>query len=133
MQSPKLILSLLFAFLVQNHSFGQTSPKYAAMVGGKESGQIKRGEFLAQQGVGGMRFIAGNHWERIPIDSFSIVVLRDTSIILQLKNIGQVFTDNSKNELKKLMASDRVLIYNIHGRDYGNKSVSIRPVELIIE
>lgn len=133
MQIFKSILLLIIAFKMHNYSFAQALPKYAAMVGSKESGYIKRGEFLAQQGIGGMRFIGGNHWERIPIDSFSIVVIRDTAIVIQLSNIGQTFTDYSKAQLKKLMVDDRVLIYNIHGRDYGEKPVFIRPVELIIE
>jgi len=133
MQSPKLILSLLIAFLIHSQAFGQSMPKYAAMVGGKESGQIRRGEFLAQQGVGGMRYIAGNHWERIPIDSFCIVIMRDTAAIAQIKNKGQIFTFDSKAQLSKLAVNDRVLIYDIYGRDYDGKTVFIRPIELIIE
>jgi hypothetical protein len=108
-------------------------PKYAAMIGGKESGQIKRGELLAQQGVGGMRYIAGNNWERIPVDSFCIVVMRDTVVLAQIKNKGQNFTSDTKAQLSNLAVNDRVLIYYIYGRDYGDKTVFIRPIELIIE
>jgi hypothetical protein len=133
MPSLKLLVLIAFAHLMHNDSFGQAFPKYAAMVGPKESGQMIRGEFLAQQGVIGLRFIKGNHWEPIPIDSFSIVVIRDTAIVMQLKNIGQTFTDYSKAQLKKVMVYDRILIYNIHGRDYGDKPVFLRPVELVIE
>ena len=103
------------------------------MVGGKESGQIRRGEFLAQQGVGGMRYIAGNHWENIPIDSFSIVIIRDTVVIAQVKNKGQIFASDTRAQLNKMTANDRVLIYDVFGRDYDGKTVFVRPVELIIE
>lgn len=108
-------------------------PKCAAMVGGKESGKIRRGEFLAQQGVGGMRYIAGNHWERIPIDSFSIVIIRDTVVIAQIKNKGQIFTSEAKAQMDKIAVNDRVLIYDIYGRAYGDKTVFVRPIELIIK
>jgi hypothetical protein len=108
-------------------------PKYAAMVGGKESGQIRRAEFLAQQGVAGMRYSAGNHWERIPIDSFSIIIIRDSVVIAQIKNKGQTFISNTKDQISKLFVNDRILIYNIYGRDYGDKVVFVRPIEFIIE
>ena len=133
MQLLKLILALVFAALMHIDSFGQAMPKYAAMVGQRESGKIVRGEFLAQQGVGGMRLIRGNHWESIPIDSFSIIIIRDTIVVMQFKNIGQTFSDFSKAQLKQLMVNDRVLIFNIHGRDYGDKPVFLRPLELVIE
>jgi hypothetical protein len=133
MQSHKLILSLMLAFLSYRQVFGQSMPKYAAMVGGNASGQIRRDEFLAQQGVGGMRYIAGNHWEHIPIDSFFIIIIRDTAVIAQIKNKGQIFTPNAKAQLSKLLVNDRVLIYNMYGRDYGDKVVSVRPIEFIIE
>lgn len=133
MRSQKLIISFLLLATMHTTSFGQSFPKYAAMVGGKESGPIKRGEFIAQQGVRGIRFFKGNHWEPIIVDSFSLMILRDTTVILQIKNRGQIFTENVKTELKKLMANDRVIIYSIYSRDYGNKLVFIRPVEFIIE
>jgi hypothetical protein len=113
--------------------FGQSFPKYAANVGGRESGQITKGAFLAQQGVGGTRFIADHHWESIPIDSFSIVVLRDTLTILHRRIKGQLFSDDLKTTLKALTTNDKILIYNIYGRDYGDKVVYMRPLELTIE
>ena len=39
----------------------------------------------------------------------------------------------SRAQLKQLMVNDRVLIYKIHGRDYGDKPVFLRPLELVIE
>jgi hypothetical protein len=83
----KIFSFILFLALAKTNLSAQSFPKCAAMVGGKESGAIKRGEFLAQQGVGGMRHFANNHWEPIVIDSFAIIVLRGTSIILHRKNL----------------------------------------------
>jgi hypothetical protein len=80
-----------------------------------------------------MRNIVGNHWEHILIDSFCTVIMRDKAAIAQIKNMGQIFTTDTKAQMSKLAVNDRVLIYNIYGRDYGDKTIFIRPVGLIIE
>lgn len=80
-----------------------------------------------------MRYIAGNHWEPMPVDSFCIVIIRDTLAIARIKNKGQFFTSDAKAQMSKLAVKDRVLIYDIYGRDFGGKTVFIRPIELIIE
>lgn len=102
------------------------------MVGGKKGGQITRNEFLAQQGVGGMRYIAEGHWEPIPIDSFCILIVRDTTVIARIKNKGQIFTSEAKAHFSKLAVNDRILIYDVYGRDYGDKTVAAVSIELVI-
>jgi hypothetical protein len=54
-------------------------------------------------------------------------------VIAQIKNKGQTFISNAKDQISKLFVNDRVLIYNIYGRDYGDKVVFVRPIEFIIE
>jgi hypothetical protein len=80
-----------------------------------------------------MRFIANNHWEHIPIDSFTIILVRNTITILHKKIVGQLFSENLKAELRSVTTNDKIIIYNIFGRDYGDKIVSIRPLEFTIE
>jgi|GEM_PF-4407988 len=128
----KFFFCLLVLFL-QFNLFGQSFPKYAATFGGKESGLIKRGEFLAQNGIGGMRWIGGNHWERIPIDSFSIIIIRDSVTLVNKKIKGQVFTEDLRQIPTGLTSNDRVIFYGIYAKNYNNQQVLIRPIELIIE
>ncbi|MGQ0739204.1 MAG: hypothetical protein ACT4OJ_09115, partial [Bacteroidota bacterium] len=123
----------LFILFLQFNLSGQSFPKYAATVGGKESGLIKRGEFLAQTDIGGIRWIGGNHWERIPIDSFSIIIIRDSVTILNQKIKGQIFTGDLRQKFTELRINDRVIFYGIYASNYNNQQVFIRPVELIIE
>ena len=86
MTSTIKIFILFLALFSVNSMFAQSIPKYAALVGVKGSGTIKKGEFLAQQGVVGMRRITIYHWEPVTVDSFYIIILRDTSQIIFFKN-----------------------------------------------
>jgi hypothetical protein len=132
MSFNSLLLTFLLAVSVGN-VFAQSIPKFGAEVGVKEGGTIAKGEFLAQQGVRGLRHISNSHWESIPIDSFNIVALRDTVMIFCKKINGQLFTDDLRSELKSLKSKDKIIIYDIFGKDYGEKVVSIRPLEFRLE
>ena len=77
--------------------------------------------------------MAGNHWESIAIDSFCVVIIRNTEIVTQINNKGQIFTPSTKAQMSKVAANDRVIIYAIYGRDYGDKKVFVPPAELVIE
>jgi hypothetical protein len=133
MHTSKFIWIFFVVFLLHNRSLGQSLPKYTATVGGKESGKVKRGEFLVQQGIGGFKYISENHWSPIIIDSFSILVMRDAVVIEQIKNASQAFSANTLARLSKIAVDDRVLIYNICGKDYGNEIIFLRPIELVIK
>jgi hypothetical protein len=109
------------------------NPNYVAQVGMDGSGKIARGQFLAQQGVRGLRRLTQSHWESIPIDSFSLLIIRDTSILFQHRNHGNFFDAQLTEALKVLEPNDRVLIFNIYGRDYGDKLVQLPPLEYKIE
>ena len=129
----KISFTLIVLVLLHTQMQGQGIPKYTAIVGGQEGGSIARGAFLAQQGVGGMRFLAGNHWEPIRIDSFSIVVQRDTAIVFKNKVIGQIFDTKLKERMKEIIKGDRIIICNIYGHGPENIPIFIRPIEFIIE
>ena len=128
-------MSLLVALYITftGEVFGQMNPKYVALVGGIGSGYIKRGQFLAEQGVMGMRKISAHHWEPIPVDSFTLMILRDTSTLHLYRNVGNHFEPSLKLLLKGLKINDNILIFNIHARDYGNKKVYLSPLEYKIE
>ena len=70
----------------------QMNAKYAAQVGGIWSGPIKRGAFLAQPGVGAYQKITEGHWQRISVDSFTLLVFRDSTTMFSFKNKGNLFT-----------------------------------------
>jgi hypothetical protein len=80
-----------------------------------------------------MRRINNNHWEPITVDSFDIIILRDTSQILFFRNKGNKFEETLRTQLKSLMINDRVLIFDIYTKDYPGISVYLNPLEYKIE
>ena len=109
------------------------NPKYVAQVGGIGSGKMTRGQFLAQEGVGGRRRMTQDHWEPIVIESFSLIIIRDTVILVQYKNHGNFFEANLRKAMTALKPRDLVLIFNIYARDYGDKIVQPPPLQYEIE
>jgi len=128
-----LSLSLLLAFSSFQQGLGQSLPGYVAMIGGREGGPINREAFLAQQGIAAMRYISGNHWEPIPVDSFSLVIIRNAAVLTRVHNKGQLFTAGTRAQLRHLTSHDKVLIHSIYGRGLDNITVFIKPLEFIIE
>jgi hypothetical protein len=109
------------------------NPQYVAQVGGLSSCSMKRGQFLVQQGVAGKIRINSTHWEPIPVDSFALVVIRDTTVILNHHNIGNHFDSHLISELQKLNINDRVLIFSIYAHDYTKTKIYLAPLEFRIE
>ena len=125
----------IFLFTVSfNQSFGQIiNPTHVAYIGGIENGPVKRGFFLAQQGVGAMRKITMEHWEHITVDSFSVIIKRDTSVIYQYRNKGNLFEKDLQAIFKNLRNNDTVLIFDINATDLDRKHIYISPLEYKIE
>jgi hypothetical protein len=90
-------------------------PLPKASMAGLEGGIIKKGAFLAQQGISGSWFVGGNHWENCTIESFNLLVLQGDKILSNIHNEGNYFTDETKVALKILEHGDKVLISNIKG------------------
>jgi len=109
------------------------NPKYVAEVGAVRNSRITRGEFLVQMGVSGQRRITQHHWEPIVIDSFTLIVIRDTVVLVQYKNHGDFFEANLRKAMTALKTNDLVLIFNIYGRDVGDKLVQPPPLQYEIE
>ncbi len=135
MSSIAKISIFLFLFTISCYqSFGQIiNPTHLAYIGGIESGSVRRGFFLAQEGVGAMRKITAEHWEHITVDSFSVIIKRDISVAYQYKNKGNLFEEGLQTIFKDLRVNDIVLIFNINATDLDRKSVYLSPLEYKIE
>jgi hypothetical protein len=107
-------------------------PLPKAYIAGLEGGIIKKGLFLAQQGVGAMYFIAGNHWESCKIESFNFMVLKDNKVVTDIHNEGNYFIDDMKLALQKLERGDKVLISNIKGCS-AQGGGDLKALEFIID
>jgi hypothetical protein len=129
----KAFLTGFIVLLIHTFAFGQYRPKYLANVGGNLHGPVRLKAFQVQQGVGAERFVGGNEWQTIRVDSFRVTILRGDSTILNYFNIGNTFTELLKTYFGKITAGDRVLIYDIWALDYGQKKVYLPPLEYLMQ
>lgn len=124
-----LLIFLTFMFVAR----GQYKPKYFASVGGKVSGTVDHRTFIAQQGVNAERYIAGNHWEPITVDSFHVIILRDNSTLFTAQNKGNRFSPYVMKGIADTKPGDRILIFNVWATDLGNKKISLQPLEFLFQ
>jgi hypothetical protein len=103
-------------------------PKSEAWVGGRVSGYFTKIVFQNQDSINADRFCSGVRKET-QIDSFSIIIIRDTSIIFRLKNIGSKFENSLKSVIKEAKVNDKVLFFDIWGTDYDKNRVHLDPLE----
>jgi len=69
---------------------------------------------------------------RMPtITEFSIMVIRDNQQIFNIQNVGQEFSENTKEVFKKLVPTDILVFYSIKYVYFG-KTGKLEPVELRI-
>jgi len=116
-----------------NQASAQMNPQYVAQVGGEWSGLMKKGLFLAQSGVRAYRKMNSSHWEPLTVDSFTVSVFRDTSLVFTFKNIGNIFSEDLKVHFKTMIPGDNVVIFDIYSTDAGNKKLFLQPLEYLIE
>jgi len=130
-KSYSICFSLL---LLCNYATGQMNVKYAARVGGEWSGPIEKGYFLAQTGVGASQKITVDHWESISVDSFTLTVFRDTSVLFIFKNVGNVFHKDLVILLKEMIPGDKILIFDIYVMNLSReKKLLLQPLEYLIQ
>lgn len=103
-------------------------PKSDAWVGGRLSGDFVKAVFQNQDHINADRFCSGIKRET-RIDSFQVVVIRDTTLIFKSKNISQVFNADFKNFIKSVQPNDKILFYSIRGTDYDGANVYLNPLE----
>ena len=124
-----LLRNLFFgAILFLSCTANSQCPKSEAWVGGRLSGDFHILVFQNQDRLNADRFCSGIRRETI-IDSFNILIIRDTSIVFRSKNIGPVFNSNFMAFTKKLVPNDKVVFYSIWGTDYDATKVYLDPLE----
>jgi hypothetical protein len=128
----KVIFILIVFTLSHSITFGQYRLKYVANVGGQFNGVVKLKAFQVQQGVGAERYLGGNHWEPISVDSFRISVLRGDSVVMSTSNKGRDFTQQVRAVLASLSIGDRVLIFDIWASDFDKRKVYLSPLEYVM-
>lgn len=132
-QFSKILLIVFCKIILHDHVSGQMNPTYAATVAGEYSGEMKKGLFLAQTGVGASQKISSFHWERIAVDSFIVSVFRDTSTLFTFKNVGNIFHKKIKTLFQEIIPGDRVLIFDIYATNLVGTKVFLQPLEYLLK
>ena len=128
------IFFILVALFKVNPVNSQTiRPTVLAAVGGKSSDSVSKNQISLQEGVSGHWKVTEDHWEKMIIDSFSLMILRDTMIIFKHRNFGNRFDQKIKTALGNLAKGDRVLLFNIYGNDPNRNKIFLSPLEYVIK
>ncbi|MFT3911658.1 MAG: hypothetical protein QM737_19705 [Ferruginibacter sp.] len=115
-------------------------PDFEAYVGTRSSGSYYRPLFILQDSIN--VFINYHNlsekkgslkYRIINIDSFSILVLRNDSVIFRSKNKGYIFESGLKNIVSKALVGDRVIIYDINAMDYDGTKIQLNPLEYLVD
>ncbi|WP_153800782.1 hypothetical protein [Foetidibacter luteolus] len=120
-----LFFTIFFAFSFKGKS---QCPKSDAWVGGRLSGDFVKVVFQNQNHINADRFCSGIKRET-RIDSFQVMIIRDTTLIFKCKNISQAFNADFKNFIKSVELNDKILFYSIWGTDYDGAKVYLNPLE----
>lgn len=104
-----------------------------ARLGNIKSRSVPKKVFTAQEGVTAYIRINTSHWEPTILNSFSIIVLRDSSVVFQHKNDGKRFNSRVKAAFQELQSNDTVLIFNIQTQLPDGKTMILDPLEFKIE
>ncbi len=103
-------------------------------IGGISKGTIKKGFLMAQQGVGASVLMTSyGHKEHIQVDSFTIVIFRNKSIIFSNDNIGNIFNHSITTAFESLQTGDKITITNIKATTVTSTTLSLRPIEFDIQ
>ncbi|HEY4876753.1 MAG TPA: hypothetical protein VIH86_14335 [Puia sp.] len=123
----KNIFRVLVVLLLSTKANSQC-PKSDAWIGGRLSGDFTKIVFQNQDHINADRFCSGINRET-SIDSFYVMIIRDTTIIFKFKNIGQMFKNDLKNVIKTVEVYDKILFYDIWGTDYDGTKIFLNPLE----
>ncbi len=103
-------------------------------IGGLNKGLIKKGFLLAQQGVGASFLVTSyGHREHITVDSFTVMIFRNNSIIFHSNNNGNIFNQSIKTAFQSLQSGDKITITNIKATIPTSPNLLLRPLEFEIE
>jgi hypothetical protein len=107
-------------------------PKPTAQVGPYESGSnVPKGGFCAQQGLAAL---APNGFGDLTfkVVSFSLIIMRDSSIQLSTRIIGNYFTTKIYEACKAMQPGSVVLITNILAIGPERRDIKLEPLEYLI-
>lgn len=119
---------LIIAFLALPFKGKAQCPKSDAWVGGRLSGDFVKIVFQNQDQINADRFCSGVKRET-RIDSFQVLIMRDTTIIFKIKNVSQRFNGDFKNFIKSVEVKDKIIFYDIWGTDYDGAKIYLDPLE----
>lgn len=104
-----------------------------ASLAGLKGGTIMKGNLKAQQGIGASFYVAGNHWESCTVTSYHVVILRDTKIIFDHFNNGNIFNSEVVQGFDKLAKGDKVCFLNISGCENQEGNGNLKNLEFVID
>lgn len=81
-----------------------------------------------QEGVIAFSKINVSHWEPIVVNSFLLIILRDTSVVFQYKNNGNKFENAIRSAFHNLQGNDSILIFSIRARLANGEIVFLSPL-----
>jgi GldM C-terminal domain len=109
-------------------------PEPEPFIGNLQKGIIKKGYLMAQQGVGATLVATSyGHEESIHVDNFTVTIFRNTNIIFNINNQGNIFNDSIKTAFESLKSEDVIIVSNITATGPGSTVFRLRPIELTVE
>lgn len=103
-------------------------------IGGFINGEISKGNLLAQTGIGCYYSIPGLGFNlKCRIDSFSIIVLRDSVMLYHRTNKGYLFTDETMAFLESIKKGDVIIISEITYLTPDQRKKKANPIEYTID
>lgn len=127
-----IFVNYVYAQNNKNAAVAQKS-EFIAKVGNIENRNVQKGEFKLQEGVIAFSKINVSHWEPIVVNSFLLIILRDTSVVFQYKNNGNKFENAIRSAFHNLQGNDSILIFSIRARLANGEIVFLNPLEFNIE
>jgi GldM C-terminal domain len=104
-----------------------------AYVGGLEGGQISKGAFSVQGGVGAGPEPNLGFELSLEVTYFTIIIIRNDSVLFCRKNNSYLFDTATKEILKSLQNDDTVLITKIMCRMADDSLKAAKPLEFYIK
>ena len=118
----------LAAFLLLSVAGKAQCPGNEASVGGIKSGEFEKTVFQSQT-----QMDAGSHCGIFDtttiVDSFQVLVIRNTVILYKGKNTGGVFSSSLKDVMQTITTNDKILFFDICGTGPDGKNVFLNPLE----
>lgn len=109
------------------------NPECFAKVGNIKNRTVQKKVFSEQEGIIAYIKVSPTHWEPIVVNSFSVLILRDSSVVFQNKNTGNKFETSIRAVFQNLQSNDSVLIYSIDTRLADKKTMFLNPLEFKIK